>query len=255
MSISIPSGLRRVGAGNPRRRRLRKRLDVTRSSPFFIGLLLLAVIAFWPTYLSRMEASTPYTHLHAFTATLWIVLLIAQPAAVRSGNLAWHRTLGQLAYGLAPLLVLTVVLLAHSDIAGLEGRAFFDQSYLLYLRISLAGMFSLTAGLALINRRTTALHARFMVCTAFPLIDPVVSRMMLWVEPNPTWNYQWITFALTDLLILAAAWWDRGSHRGRWVFPAILPLFVLTQLPALLGLTDTAAWQILARWFADLPLT
>jgi len=253
MSISIPSGLRSVGAGNSRRRR--RRLDFTRSSPFFVGLLLLAVVAFWPTYLSRLGASTPYTHLHAFTATLWIVLLIAQPAAVRSGNLAWHRTLGQLAYGLAPLLVLTVVLLAHSDIVGLEGRAFVDQSYLLYLRISLAGLFSLTAGLALITRRTTALHARFMVCTAFPLIDPVLSRMMRWIEPNPTWNYQWFTFALTDLVILAAVWWDRGNHRGRWVFPAILPLFVLTQLPALWGLTETSVWQLLSRWFAALPLT
>ena len=30
----------------------------------------------------------------------------------------------------------------------------------------------------------------------------------------------------------------------------MLLVFLLAQLPALLGFTDTAAWQALARWYA-----
>lgn len=233
----------------------RRRFDLALSGPWFFGFLLMATVAFWPSYLSRMGASSAYTHLHAFTATLWILLLIAQPNAIRNRNLAWHRILGQVSYGLVPLLVLSVVLLAHSRISGLEGDAFVGQSYALYLRLSLAALFGLCYGLAIVTRRAMALHARFMVCTAFALIDPVVVRLMLWAGPAPAWNYQWLTFALTDLVILAVIWMERGTRNGRWVFPAMLSLFLLSQLPALFGFTGTALWQSFARWYAALPLT
>jgi len=253
MSMSIRSGFRVGEATVPPRKR--RRFDLTFSGPYFAGLLALTALAFWPTYLSRLASNTAYTHLHAFTATFWILLLIAQPSAVRSGNLAWHRTVGQVSYGLAPLLVLTVILLAHSRIAGLGAAEFAGQSYVLYLQLSLATMFALCYAMAMVNRRTTALHARFMVCTAFPLIDPVVVRLLLWAEPNPGWNYEWLTFGITDLVILALIWMERDARRGRWVFPAMLPVFVLSQMPALLGFTRTAPWQAFSHWFADLPLT
>jgi hypothetical protein len=243
-----------VGGAVSRRSR-RRRFDLADSGPLFFGFLVLAAVAFWPSYLSRMGASSAYTHLHAFTATLWILLLVAQPNAIRQGNLAWHRTLGQVSYGLGPLIALSVILLAHSRISGLEGGAFVGQSHMLYLQIFLVTVFGFCYAMAIVTRRTTALHARFMVCTAFALIDPVLLRLMLWAEPVPAWNYQWLTFALTDLVILAVIRMDRGNKRGRWVFRVILPLFVVLQLPALVGVTDTAAWQFFAHWFAGLPLT
>jgi hypothetical protein len=35
----------------------------------------------------------------------------------------------------------------------------------------------------------------------------------------------------------------------------MLPIFMLSQLPAVLGLTGSGAWQAFARWFQGLPLT
>jgi hypothetical protein len=230
-------------------------VDFSRSGPYFIAFLVLTAVAFWPTYLSRMGAISAYAHLHAFTAALWMLLLIAQPAAIRARNLPWHRILGQVSYGLAPLLVLTVVLLAHSGIRGLEGEAFVAQSDVLYLQLSLAGLFGLCYGLAILERQTTPLHARFMVGTAFTLIDPVVVRLMLWADSTPGWNYRWLTFGLTDIVILVLIWRERSHRRGRWVFPALLSLFVLFQLPTLLGLTRAPLWQAISGWFAGLSLT
>lgn len=66
------------------------------------------------------------------------------------------------------------------------------------------------------------------------------------------WNYQWLTFALTDLVIVGLNWLERDSVGGRRVFPAMLPVFVLAQLPALLGFAGTSGWQAFARWFAGL---
>jgi hypothetical protein len=214
------------------------------------------VVAYWPTYFSRVLSADHYTHLHASLAALWILMLAAQPTLVRMKRLALHRLLGAFSYVLAPLIVVSILLLAHSRIKGLGGEAYAIQTYILYLQVSLTALFGLSYALAIYQRRAVALHARFMLCTAFTLIDPVVIRLMFWAgSRTPTWNYQWVTFGLTDLVILALIFLERRAKSGRRVFPAMLAVFVLAQLPALFGLTNTGPWQAFARWFAALPLT
>ena len=231
-------------------------LDLTRSGPWFAGFLLVAFVAFWPSYLSpSVLPVSSYTHFHAFTATLWMVMLIAQPLALRARRLSWHRAVGRASYVVAPLVVLGFLLLAHSRMQGLSGERYAIQTYILYLQLSLAVVFALSYGLAVATRRATALHARFMVCTALTLIDPVVIRLMFWAAPTPTWNYQWLTFGLTDLVLVVLIVLERHSRTGRAVFPAMLAVFVASQAPALLELTATRPWQAFARWYAALPLT
>jgi hypothetical protein len=231
--------------------------NFTRSGPYFAGLLLLAFVAYWPSYFSQVLSADHYTHIHASLAVLWILMLAAQPTLIRMKRMALHRLLGALSYVLAPLIVVSIVLLGHSRIKGLSGEAYAIQTYILYLQVSLTVLFGASYALAIYTRRTVALHARFMVGTAFTLIDPVVIRLMFWMgSRTPTWNYQWVTFGLTDLVILALIFLERRRCRtGRWVFPVMLAAFVLAQIPALFGLTNTGAWQAFARWFAALPLT
>ena len=231
-------------------------IDFSRSGPYFAGLFLVALVAFWPTYLSiAPSSSSAYTHLHALTAAAWMLMLVAQPLAIRARRIHLHRLIGQTSYVLAPFMLLTIVLLAHSRIRGLEGEAYGAQTYFLYLQLSLAVLFGISYALAIYWRRPAALHARFMVCTALTLIDPVVIRLLLWANPTPDWNYQWLTFGLTDALFVVLIWLDRRSRIGRAVFPVMLGLFMMAQAPALFGLLNTSAWQAFARWFATLPLT
>jgi len=166
-----------------------------------------------------------------------------------------HRMLGRASYALAPLILVSILLLAHSRIKGLAGEPYAIQTYVLYLQTSLAVVFGLSYALAIITRHKAALHARFMVCTALTLIDPVVIRLMFWVDSTPGWNYQWFTFGLTNLVLIVLIVLDRHARVGRRVFPAMLVVFVIAQAPALFGLTNTAAWQAFSRWFAALPLT
>jgi len=48
---------------------------------------------------------------------------------------------------------------------------------------------------------------------------------------------------------------ERKMTGSRGVFPGKLVVFVLTQIPALFGMTQQAWWQDFAAWFAALPLT
>lgn len=227
-------------------------LDLSRSWKFFAGFLLLAFVAFWPTYLSQPATLSGYTHFHAAAATSWMALLILQSWAIGSHRVALHRFFGKWSYALAPLLVLSVILLAHSRIVGISGEAYSIQTYVLYLQVSLVLLFALSYGLAIWTRRSVARHSRFMVCTALTLVDPVLIRIIFWIEPEPPFNYQWLTFGVTDLILLGLIVLERSNRAGRGVFPAMLAVFAAFQAPALLGLTDGPMWQAFARWFANI---
>ncbi|HEU0098721.1 MAG TPA: hypothetical protein VFQ67_08080 [Allosphingosinicella sp.] len=229
-----------------------KMLDLGRSWKALSAFLLLALIAFWPTYLSQPRSSGGFTHLHAAAATLWMLMLIAQSWAIDRRRVALHRALGKASYVLAPLLVLSVLLLAHHRIATAPPPAFPIQTYILYLQVSLAALFALSYALAIAARRSVARHSRFMICTALTLVDPVVIRILFWIAPEPSWNYQWLTFGLTDLAFLVLIALERNNRAGRGVFPAMLAVFAVAQAPAVLGLTQGAAWQAFARWVAGI---
>lgn len=226
------------------------------SGPWFAGLLLLAIIAFWPTYVSLAPTdSTIYAHFHAVVAVLWTMMLIVQPMLIRSGRLSVHRLLGRFSWVLAPLFVISVVLLANDRIKGLEGQAYGIQTYILWLQFSTVILFALSWVLAMIKRKSMAHHARFMICTGLTLIDPVVTRLLLWWDSTPDWNYQWMSYGIIYLIMLSLMWIERKAGNGREVFPIMLGVFFLLQIPALFSLTHQAWWQGIASWFAALPLT
>jgi hypothetical protein len=83
----------------------------------------------------------------------------------------------------------------------------------------------------------------------------VLARFIyFWVDSTPPVRLAWFTFGLTDLILLALIWRERKRPAGRIVFPAMLVIFVLAQVPVLFA-TQTPAWQAFASWFAALPLT
>ena len=230
--------------------------QLTAVGPWFAGLLALAIFTFWPSYVSLpASSSSPYTHFHALVATVWMLLLVAQPMLMRAGRRRAHRALGKASWVVGPLFIVAVVLLAHHRITTAPADFYPVQTYILWLQVSLGGLFALCWALAMANRRNMALHARFMICTGLTLIDPVVIRLWNWIGFDPAVNYQWYTFALTDLVFVVLIWLERKSPTARWVFPTMLGVFVLAQIPALFGLTTQAWWQNFARWFAGLPLT
>jgi hypothetical protein len=231
-------------------------VDYRAAAPWMGLLFAVAVLAFWPSYLSLPFGKyTGYTHVHAAGAAVWMLLLIVQPALVKSRRLAWHRGVGRASYFIAPFIVLSIALLAHERLRLAPAQMYPLQTYILYLQLSLAVLFGGLYALAVHWRRNTAVHSRLMVCTALALVDPIAIRVLFWLDPQPTWNYQWATFGLTDAILLAMIYLDRRNPAGRRVLLWVLAACVALQLPALLGFTDGAAWQAFAAWYGALPLT
>ena len=224
------------------------------SGYYFIVLLFLAIVGFWQSYFSKLFGDVgSYTHLHAVTMLLWIGMLISQAFLIRLKKWPAHKFIGKFSYGLVPVLVISLVLLAHNQIEIGENGIYPSRRYILFLQLSLLAIFIMAYVLAITYRHAPAIHARYMICTALTLIDPAVARIPINIPPLP-FPYQIVTFGITDLILLLLIVMERNQTQGRKVFPFMLMVFVLFQSLNLTQ-TDASAWKIFAMWFANLPLT
>ena len=80
----------------------KKKMGFENSGYYFIGVLVLVILGFWPSYfakfIDRTADFTLYFHFHAVTATLWLALLIVQPILIQKKKLQLHRLLGKTSY-------------------------------------------------------------------------------------------------------------------------------------------------------------
>jgi hypothetical protein len=227
------------------------------SGYWFAGLLVAAGFAFWPKYLGRLnEHLDPYTHFHAIVATAWCGLLIVQPFLIRAGRRELHRKLGALSYAIAPLLLVASTLLANARFRAMDEATFASEAASLYLPLSAVFLFGLSYALAMIYRKTQALHARFMIATGLVLVDPVVGRVLFFYAPPlpHALLYQAITFGSVDLILLALLWRPPLGPRLRRTFMAGAAAFPAAHL-GWFTVAQSRLWLPLARWFRALPLT
>ena len=215
------------------------------------ALLALAVTGFWKSYLSRVAAVDAITHLHAGLMLSWFAMLFAQPLLVRSRQLAWHRKLGRISYGLVPAIVLTCVLLSRVRMAAVAPQGFGFQCVILYLGLSAALMFLLFWTLAIVHRRDAALHARYMVGTALVMVDPAMARIVGGLAPQLGIGVLWISYRVVFAILGVLVWRGRGRH-GRNALVLQLALFAANFMLIHL-VPGTAAWQAFARAWGGLP--
>ena len=223
-----------------------------RSAPFFGALLLLAIPAFWPSYLFPKQYETDWhVHVHGIALFLWALLLIAQPWLIHAGKLRIHRRLGKASYVLAPVIVASTLLLVRYRMH--DSAPTFDQLYFLCVQIALMTIFSVAYVQAIRWRRTGGIHARYMVCTGIAMIDPILARILYNGAGLDIPWLQGVTYLLTDMILLLLWLRDHRARNGIRVFPAMLALCVAVELPTFF-LPQMDAWKSLVTEFARLPL-
>lgn len=229
-------------------------MDFYRSGYYFIALLLLVFIGFWDSYFSILFSGiSKYTHFHAITMLLWITILITQPFLIKYKHVALHKLIGKFSYYLVPALIISLILLSHSQITIHDFGITYSRLYILFLQFSLLIIFIISYVLAIIYRKSPNHHARYMVCTSLTLIDPAVARIPLNIPLMP-FEYQIFTFVLIDLILIILILMERKKTQGREVFPIMLTIFLVFQ-GINLTLTDNIIWDNFSLWFAELPLT
>jgi hypothetical protein len=224
---------------------------------YFIVFFLFMLWGFWFTYFTNILQQENYRlHLHGAALILWCLMLIMQPYLVRAKKVAIHKKTGKLSYLLVPLLLFSTIDLLRYRLPGKAALTNSDNFFIaLVLNALLA--FLILYGLAIYHKGKGTVHARYMLCTAFPMFTPITDRIISIFFPSllgyvPTLDGNPIVpiygFALADLLLLFLCIWDWRSHR-RWnVFPFALLLLIGYHI-SVLTFYKYPFWIKFCAWF------
>lgn len=150
---------------------------------YFVGFVLLVVLGgFWASYFSLIGHVPLAFHVHAMTATSWLLLIIAQSVAIHARKNAIHKLVGKASFVMFPLLIVGFVMIINVSAARFAAQespfiAVLGPAFGIGMAIAIAAYLTLFY-LALRNRRTTKLHAGYMLATPMILFESPFSRLM-----------------------------------------------------------------------------
>jgi len=229
---------------------------------YCLAIIAMTILAFWPGYFSNLGTAKIAWHVHAITATAWILLLAAQSWSIDRYNRALHRSLGLAIFVLVPLFMIGAAGVEHSmaSATGSGQVAFYGlwgSSLGIYDLIGSIA-FLVFAAMALKERRVVARHAAWLLATPLLLIGPALGRVYNAHLPGLIINgpqdfplFRWSVHlgGLTGVAI--ALWlWSRHHRHGR-PWPIVASVIVLQSL-AFETMGFTHAWKTAFLAFGDI---
>ncbi len=147
---------------------------------FFIFIFLLVPIGFRRYFglFPSFENVEPEVHFHTFLMTIWCLMLIFQPIFIKQGKHKLHRQVGRISYGIVPFIVLSMVLIISYSFnrmsSVIDERDNFAQ---ILFPITQLMAFSLFYILAIVHRKRSAIHMRYIVLSSIVLLGPTIGRI------------------------------------------------------------------------------
>ena len=179
-------------------------------------------------------------------------MLVVQPLLIRKKLNSIHRLLGKLSYLLVPILLFTTFDLLRYRMRHLPSIDYVAVALIFNALLA----FSILYGLAIYNRKRSAIHARYMLCTVFPFFTPATDRILSIYFPstlqyfpiiNGQPNVMLFGFLLADLILIGFCIWDWISHRRVNVFPVAL-LILLIYHWSVIAFYKYAFWKAFSDW-------
>jgi uncharacterized membrane protein YozB (DUF420 family) len=205
----------------------------------------------YPQYAQAHGAPETIFYVHGVAFTAWLLLLLAQTSLVTTGRVDVHRRLGWVGAALAVLMV--VLGTVGSLIAAARPSGFIDipmpPLQFLVVPFNLIVLFAVFVTLAILNRRRSQSHKRYMILASIALIEAGVGRwpFALMNTPSPVPGLGMIELCV-DLFLVPIIVWDVIS-RGRphpvtvWGGLALIANQLLR-----FNLAATGAWLAFAGW-------
>lgn len=188
----------------------------------FLLFIPLTFFGFYKTYfvLAPEYAATidVFTHIHAFTASLWITLLIAQPLLIRNKNYKLHRTFGHISYFVFAALILSFIPQMIKE----YGRGSFplNASFDIVLLILFYTM-------AIANKKKVAIHMRYMIAITLIFIGPTLSRIIYITLDLGHLSFLKLPYMLINGILIGLIFWDKASNRKYQPYMVALVSFMI----------------------------
>lgn len=206
---------------------------------FFATFFVLVIYCFYQSYFGEFPdfknvvspignvpiKITTVTHFHAIMFVSWFLLLIIQPFLIIKKRIEWHRLLGKASYVVVGLLFISFLMIINQE-----------QSREKSLPVFAANLFDVPVfmvfySLAIYFRKKPAYHARFMVMSILPFINPSLARANIAGVP--------VQLGVWTLLFVIE-YFTRKTYKpyligfGYYVFNLLIVAYLLMANPALL---------------------
>jgi hypothetical protein len=216
-----------------------------------VGILAIVFAGFARTYFMRglfFHDSLPWLlHLHGALMTSWFALFLVQTCLIAAHRVAWHRRLGVGGVALAVLMVTVApaviieaqrrhISLGHPQVAGMA------------FQLGLVLVFAILVSAALVLRRRSDFHKRFMMLASLSILSPGIVRVPAhFIQRGGLFSL----FGILDLLIVVCVSVDAVNRRR--VHPAFVwgGLLIILSQPLSLVLGATSGWTRFARWLVS----
>lgn len=215
---------------------MQKTYDLYRRGIAYWYLLLIPLIGwgFYQTYFASLFAPRPsIIHIHFALMMIWAAMLITQPLLIRYKKLAIHRTIGKISYVVMPALLITGFFLIrfvyYRDLNNLTQQAIqgdvqqdpsavlqqvADNTRIILFYLSWLGFFYFRA---ILNRRTTSVHARYMVAASLTMIGPTLERILFFsfgiVNFFGVIPIEILSYLLQDLILAGLLIYDYRNNK------------------------------------------
>ena len=183
---------------------------------YFIVFFLFMLWGFWFTYFTKILDQENYRmHLHGTALILWCLMLIVQPYLIRTKKVKIHKKIGKFSYLLVPFILFSTIDLLKYRLHGKVELSNADNFFITLVLNALV-TFLILYGFAIYHKGKGSIHARYMLCTAFPMFTPITDRIINIHFPSllnyfPTIDGDPIVpifgYVLADILLLGLCIW------------------------------------------------
>ena len=227
---------------------------VYRNTAILIILIMFGIQwGFYQVYTSQFPNFVDKTvtiHVHGVVLMMWMVLLIVQPLLISTGRTKLHRNIGQVSWVLGPLVIFMLFLVGRNSFIRHSGQVPENQM-LEDVVLDMRGWisFAIFWALAMIYRKDSASHMRYMIATGIIGIGPGVGRglISLGVDFGTA-----ITITDTIEVVIPAVLLGYDIYRKKNYKPALTILVVFLIGGLLWQIRATDAWQSFAKAYASL---
>lgn len=154
-----------------------------------------------------IRAAPAFLHLHGAIMVSWLALTVAQNLIIQKPNVQLHRTVGWVGSGLAAAVVVMGAYTGRQAIIRHMAPPFFTTPQFLALTQVEAIAFGLLVILAILKRRETQAHRRFMLISTIQIVEPAFGRIL----PMPLlggWG-EWMILGIQLVMLGVLARHDR----------------------------------------------
>jgi len=221
------------------------------------GMVLMFVIVhvgFHATYIKYFPVFKDATwlhHIHGALMGAWVLLLLLQPILIHKKNYAAHRFIGKSTYVIAPIMIVSMLFVARYNyltgiIENTPVEVFAWQS-ITWMQIF---MFILFYSLAIIYRKDTPSHMRFIIATAIIMIGPAMGRIIFTYFDTLPATYDAVIPLYVKTGVAAAFLLSDIIKKKNWMpYFMVLLAFLLSDVVYFARYSDV--WQGIGKFIAN----